>query len=139
MSSNNVFQITVRVYYEDTDAGGVVYHSNYLNFMERARSEWLRNLGYEQDVLIQQQQTLFAVKTMTIDFIAPARFNDVLTINTTVDKYTGASISFSQNVQKEAAVLATAQVQVVCLDSNTFKPKRIHSSIKEELSRVVIN
>ena len=94
MSNNNAFQITVRVYYEDTDAGGVVYHANYLNYMERARSEWLRNLGYEQDVLIEQEQLIFAVKKMTIDFISPARFNDLLTVSAEVSKLSGASINF---------------------------------------------
>lgn len=138
MSSDNVFQITIRVYYEDTDAGGVVYHSNYLKFMERARSEWLRNLGHEQDVLIEQQQIIFAVKKLSIDFISPARFNDELIINTEVSNISGVSIDFTQSVVKENTVLAKATVQVVSLDSETLKPKRIHSPLKEELTRVAV-
>ena len=136
MTNNNVFQFTVRVYYEDTDAGGVIYHSNYVNFMERARTEWLRNLGHEQDVLIKQEQLIFAVKKLEIDFIKPARFNDLLTINTSINNLSGASIIFSQQIMKQDTVLCEANVQVVSLDSITLKPKRITLNLKEDLTRV---
>lgn len=136
MIKNNVFQITFRVYYEDTDAGGVVYHSNYLNFMERARSEWLRNLGYEQDVLIEQEQLLFAVKQLDINYIQPARFNDLLLINSTVDSLSGTRINFKQQIMKQEQLLCEANVTVVSLDSVSLKPKRITQKIKEDLTRV---
>lgn len=136
MSKNNAFSITVRVYYEDTDTGGVVYHANYLKFLERVRTEWLRQLGYEQDVLIEQQQLIFAVKKLTINYIQPARFNDLLEITTKVEKFSGASIQFTQTVMKETILLCEANVQVVSLDSLSLKPKRIPQNLKEELTRV---
>jgi len=78
MQTNQIFHWPIRVYYEDTDSGGVVYHANYLNYMERARTEWLRNLGFEQDILLQQYGLIFAVRAIDIDYIKPAQFNNEL-------------------------------------------------------------
>ncbi len=136
--NNNAFQFTVRVYYEDTDAGGVVYHSNYLNYLERARTEWLRNLGYEQDVLIEQEQLIFAVRKVSIDYILPAKFNDLLTVSTMINSISGVSLEFKQQIFKQETLLAEATVQVVALDSLSLKPKRLNTKIKEDLTRVSI-
>lgn len=136
--SNSAFQFTVRVYYEDTDAGGVVYHSNYLNYLERARTEWLRNLGYEQDVLIEQEQLIFAVRNIAIDYILPAKFNDLLTVSTMIENISGVSLEFKQQVFKQESLLAEATVQIVALDSQSLKPKRLNTKIKEDLTRVSI-
>lgn len=81
---NAIFSLPVRVYYEDTDSGGVVYHSNYLNFMERARTEWLRALGFEQDELLRENGVLFAVSAVSITFHKPARFNELLAVTVTL-------------------------------------------------------
>ncbi len=91
-----MFKWPVRVYYEDTDCGGVVYHSNYLKFMEQARTEWLRSLGLEQDVLMAEYGVVFAVKSLSIDYIKPALFNQALTIETEIEKMGKVSIVFKQ-------------------------------------------
>ena len=88
----------VRVYYEDTDCGGVVYYANYLRFMERARTEWLRALGFEQDVLATQHGVIFAVRSVALDFIRPARFNDLLRVGAGVVERRAASLTFAQEV-----------------------------------------
>jgi len=123
------FDWPVRVYYEDTDTGGVVYHSQYLNFMERARTEWLRSLGFEQDVLIKQHHCIFAVHSMQINFKRPARFNDALIVRSRLVSISGASLSFEQKVFCENELLCQAEVKVACLDSNRFRPMPIPSFI----------
>jgi len=94
VTPKHVFDWPVRVYYEDTDAGGVVYHSKYLNFMERARTEWLRHLGFEQTVLRDDMQILFVVHSMSIDFKKPAKFNDLLQVSSELEKLGRSSFSF---------------------------------------------
>ncbi|NQY27438.1 MAG: tol-pal system-associated acyl-CoA thioesterase [Piscirickettsiaceae bacterium] len=127
------FEWPIRVYYEDTDSGGVVYHSNYLNFMERARTEWLRSLGFEQDELIAHHQCIFAVHSMQMNFRRPAKFNDALIIKTTIANISGASFEFDQKVFRDDELLCEAMVKVACLDSNRFRPKSIPSFILMEI------
>lgn len=117
----------VRVYYEDTDSGGVVYYANYLKFMERARTEWLRARGFEQDVLLREQRLMFAVRSMSVDYHRPARFNDLLTVATDVMEVRGASLLFEQKIRREAApeVLCNGRVKVACIDAETLRPCRI--------------
>lgn len=129
----DVFEWPVRVYYEDTDSGGVVYHSNYLNFMERARTEWLRHLGVEQDELRQQHAVLFAVHSMQLNFRRPARFNDALTIRSSLHKAAGASMQFEQKIFRGEELLCEAQVRIACLDADSFRPKSIPSFILTEM------
>jgi len=116
------FSISVRVYYEDTDSGGVVYHSNYLNFMERARTEWLRGLGFEQDQLLREQGVIFAVSSVGIEFRKPARFNELLTVTVSVARRGAASLTLKQSVIRGEDVLAEAEVRVACLDAVRFVP-----------------
>jgi acyl-CoA thioester hydrolase len=131
------FQWPVRVYYEDTDAGGVVYYANYLRFFERARTEWLRKCGFEQDQLKDQHQLVFAVRSVSIDYLSPARFNQLLSVNTEIAKFRGASILFSQQITdtntEKNQLLCTANVRVVCIDTLTFTPCPIPKSIRKEL------
>jgi len=127
------FDWPIRVYYEDTDSGNVVYHSQYLNFMERARTEWLRSLGFEQDELVMQQNCIFAVHSMEIKFKYPARFNDALIVRSQLYDTSGTSLSFSQKVFCEKKLICEAKVRVACLDSNRFRPMPIPSFIMEEL------
>lgn len=121
------FEWPIRVYYEDTDSGGVVYHSQYLNFMERARTEWLRNMGFEQDELIAEHHCIFAVHSMQINFKRPARFNDALVVRSQITKASGATLLFEQKVFCHDELLCQAEVKVACLDSNRFRPMPIPS------------
>lgn len=121
----------IRVYYEDTDAGGVVFYANYLKFMERARTEWLRSLGFEQDRLRDESGVIFAVRAVNIDYLRPARFNDAVTVVTRVVRRGGASLSFEQAVHRIATdeVLCSALVKIVSLDSASFRPRPIPAPV----------
>jgi acyl-CoA thioester hydrolase len=119
----------VRVYYEDTDSGGVVYHSNYLNFMERARTEWLRELGFEQTYLKDVLHVMFVVHSMTISFKKPAKFNDLLEITSVVEKVGHSSLVFTQTVSVEGQLLVQAQVKLACVSGLSFKPTVIPKSV----------
>jgi len=130
----SVFEWPVRVYYEDTDAGGVVYYANYLKFMERARTEWLRRLGFGQDVLMRESGIVFAVRQVSIDYLLPARLDDALTVEAAIDVVSKVSLTFRQRILRAPeAVLSEAAVKVVCLDSETFRPRAIPSDIREKL------
>lgn len=124
----------VRVYYEDTDAGGVVYYANYLRFMERARTEWLRSLGLEQQVLMSEAGILFAVRRAEVDYLRPARLDDALQVVTEIDRLAGASLDFLQSVRREGetGALCRARVQVVCLRAGDLRPTRIPRSVIEK-------
>ena len=123
----------IKVYYEDTDSGGVVYHSQYVNFMERARTEWLRALGVEQSTLRQQQGLLFAVHSMQINYRRPAVFNDLLQVISRLQKRSGASIVFEQSIYRGEELLCDALVRVASLNAETFRPKPIPNFILTEL------
>lgn len=127
------FDWPVRVYYEDTDSGGVVYHSNYLNFMERARTEWLRALGFEQDRLRDEHKLLFVVHSMQLTYRLPARFNDALLIQSRLKKASGASMQFEQNIYRGEELLFEASVRIACLDAESFRPKSIPKFILTEM------
>lgn len=116
----------LRVYYEDTDSGGVVYYANYLKFMERARTEWLRSLGFEQDALAREDTVLFVVRSVTIDFLRSARFNDLLEVSTRIARARRASLVFEQKilkVEEPKGLLCYGQVKVACVDAITFRPR----------------
>jgi acyl-CoA thioester hydrolase len=123
----------IRVYYEDTDSGGVVYHSQYVNFMERARTEWLRALGVEHSTLRQEQGLLFAVHSMQINYRRPAVFNDLLQVISRLQKRSGASIVFEQSIYRGEELLCDALVRVASLNAETFRPKPIPNFILTEL------
>ena len=133
-----MFILPVRVYYEDTDAGGVVYYANYLKFMERARTEWLRTCGYEQNDLICTQNLLFAVRAVSLEYLKPARFNDLLHVGVGVNQVKRASIVFEQSVARplnegQADLLTKGHVVVVSIDARTFKPTPIPKTMKKDL------
>ncbi len=115
-----------RVYWEDTDAGGVVYHARYLHFFERARSDWLLALGFPQVALKTQQNRLFAVSRMDTRFIKPARLEDELEVSVQVEQLRAASVWFSQTIHRVAdgELLAEADVRAVCLAADSFRPAR---------------
>ena len=119
----------VRVYWEDTDAGGVVYYANYLEFLERARSEWLRSLGFEQDVLREREGVVFVVRRVEIDYLSPARFNDALEISVEPGATGRVSLEVVQTIGRGPTRLAQAQVKLACVEAVSFKPARIPASI----------
>ena len=132
-----MFVWQTRVYYEDTDAGGVVYYANYLKYMERARTEWLRALGVEQDALRKELNVLFAVRSVSIEYKKPARFNDSLEVSVIPHELKPASISFKQDITQEnytENLYTSSEVNVVCLNANDFSPcaipKTLHKTIK---------
>ena len=122
----------VRVYYEDTDSGGVVYYANYLKFMERARTEWLRALGFEQTELLDEHHVIFVVREVGIEYLRPARFNDLLDVTVGLAEVGRSQIVLKQTVEN-GDVFSRATVKVVCVDGESFKPVRIPAIIKEKI------
>ena len=130
---NTIFSIPIRVYYEDTDTGGVVYHSNYLNFMERARTEWLRALGFEQDELLREYGVIFAVSAVSVAFRKPARFNELLAVTVALDRRGAASLTLKQEVRRGDELLASGEVRVACLDAQRFAPVAIPARVADSV------
>jgi acyl-CoA thioester hydrolase len=130
---NKPFSWAVRVYYEDTDAGGVVFYANYLKYLERARTELLRAISYEQDELMANEGIIFAVRSLTIEYKKPARFNQLLQVSADIKQFKKASIEFVQHITRDNDILATAEVRIACLDVNTLKPKAIPENLLEQL------
>ena len=127
------FSIPVRIYYEDTDVGGVVYYANYLRFLERARTEWLRSLGFEQDELLRSEGVIFAVSTVSIHFQQPARFNELLEVTVALDRCGAASLTLLQEARRGADVLASAEVRIACIDKQRFVPVAIPQRVAAKL------
>ncbi|MDT8281902.1 MAG: tol-pal system-associated acyl-CoA thioesterase [Gammaproteobacteria bacterium] len=137
------FSWPVRVYYEDTDSGGVVYYANYLKFMERARTELLRSLGYQQDQLQQEQGIIFAVHSASIKYKKPARFNDELNVITAIFSLGKASIHFKQSIYLAASsqndsnvgkCLSAADIKIACLNAEKFTPQSMPATIIEKIN-----
>lgn len=126
-------QTNIRIYYEDTDAGGVVYYANYLKFAERARTEWLRGLGFDQSQLLLERDTAFVVRHATLDIKQPARLDDLLTITTEISDIGGASISMQQSIARGDVLLANVSVKLAIV-SAAFKPKRIPDWLLEKIN-----
>jgi len=130
-----IFKWPVRVYYEDTDAGGVVYHSNYVTFMERARTEWLRQLGFEQDELRDKENVLFVVRSVNVKFNQPAKFNDLLDISVELKNKGKASLVLIQKIQRhgEDIVLCEGEVKIATISADAFRPVPTPTTILETL------
>jgi len=123
------FSWPIRVYYEDTDSAGVVYYANYLKFIDRARTEWLRAAGFEQHDIAAQHQAVFVVRAVTIEYLKPALFNDSLQATVELAKVGNSQIVLVQRVLRAGEELATAEVRVVCVNAATFRPVRIPKTI----------
>jgi acyl-CoA thioester hydrolase len=121
----SVFTWAVRVYYEDTDAGGIVFYANYLKFFERARTEWLRALGIGQQELLEREGAVFVVKNVSLDYHLPARLDDQVTLNLTVEKLGRASVQFAQQAWLGEQLLTSASVKVGCVDAATMRPRSL--------------
>jgi acyl-CoA thioester hydrolase len=130
---SDVFTIPVRIYYEDTDAGGVVFYANYLKFMERARTEWLRALGFEQDELMLQDGVVFAVSRANLEFVRPARFNQLLTVSVELLRQGAASVMVKQEIRHEQELIARGEVRLACVDARSFVPKKIPQRILDRV------
>ena len=126
------FELLQRVYWEDTDAGGVVYYANYLKFMERCRTEWLRFLGVDQLRLRLDRGLQFAVVSVAVDFLLPAVLNDEIIVTAELERLSGATISFKQTIMRGEAQLIDASTRVACLDSGTLKPRAIPKDLFTE-------
>lgn len=133
---SELFNWPVRVYYEDTDSAGIVYHASFLRFMERARTEWLRSLGYELPDVLAEHRALFTVSRMHIDYLAPARFNDMLSIGIALTRIGGASFLLDQPVHRTPEqLLCRAEVRIACVDATTLRPRPIPQAVLTELKR----
>ena len=130
------FTFPVRVYYEDTDSGGVVYYANYLKFLERARTEWLRAAGFEQPELMRDHNVTFVVRSVAIEYLQPARFNDALQVTLALEKLGSCTLDVFQTVARDRR-LVEARVQLVCVDNRDgFKPVRIPAVIRQQLESI---
>ena len=129
----SVFTWTVRVYYEDTDAGGIVFYANYLKFFERARTEWLRAVGIGQQELIERAGAAFVVKSASIDYHAPARLDDEIRLTLEVKKLGHASVQFGQKAWRGEQLLAEASVRVGCVDLATVRPRSLPEDVADKM------
>jgi acyl-CoA thioester hydrolase len=126
------YEHRVRVYWEDTDAGGVVYYANYLKFLERCRTEWLRALGIDQPRLKAERSLQFVVVNVTVDFLRPALLDDEVLVTAELVKLTGATIEFKQAIWRQDIKLIDASARVACLDSATLRPRPIPKDLFTE-------
>ena len=123
------FTWNIRVYYEDTDTGGVVFYANYLKFFERARTEWLRAAGVGQQALSETHGVMFVVKSTAVDYHAPARLDDLLTVTVVVEKLGRASVQFLQQAWRGEQLLSSGHIKVGCVDVNSFRPSPIPAQV----------
>lgn len=128
---NGAHWMPARVYWEDTDAGGIVYYGNYLRFFERGRTEMLRLLGFSQESLRQEQGIVFAVKSFSVDYFRPARLDDELMIKTQVSELRRAGIGMVQEIWRNGEQLTSAFAGLVCMDPAAGKPRRLPSAITQ--------
>lgn len=129
----NPFTWPVRVYFEDTDAGGVVFYGNYLKFYERARTEWLRSLGIGQQFLKDEYHILFVVKNVSVEYRRPAVLDDLLQVTTEISGMKGASLEFGQAIWRGDTLLSTAKAKIVCVDKDRMKPVPIPRMVSEKM------
>ena len=131
------FTWTIRVYYEDTDTGGIVFYANYLKFFERARTEWLRAAGVGQQALAEQQQVMFVVRSTALDYHAPARLDDELIVSVVVERLGGASVQFFQEAWRAAPtgrqLLCSGRIKVACVDTKTLRPGAIPAGVLDRI------
>lgn len=137
-TESHAFQLPIRVYYEDTDAIGVVYYANYLKFCERARTEWLRRMGFDQQRLQAERGLAFVVRSVQADFLGSAELDDQIVVATRIARLGGASVSFAQHIERPTAaggteVLFRATVLVACIDRAAKKPAPIPPDIRAKM------
>ena len=131
------FAFPVRVYWEDTDAGGVVYHAQYLAFLERARTEWMRAQGFGQEALRSGRDLVFVVRGMQLGFVAPARLDDQLQVSVRLLQCRGASFVLAQRIHRGAALLVEAEVRIAALAAAAFRPRKIPHDLSTRLKSLL--
>jgi acyl-CoA thioester hydrolase len=132
MSKHKIFTWPVRVYYQDTDAGGVVYHSNYVNFMERARTEWLRDMGYSHMDMIKNLDVMFVVRSIKLDYLRPAVLDDLLQVSAKIKEVGRSRVTLEQTVTRGEELLAEGEVHLVCVEVQTFKPVSVPEILRKK-------
>ena len=132
MSKHKVFHWPVRVYFQDTDAGGVVYHAAYVNFMERARTEWLRTFGYSNAGLMKELGVVFVVRSITLDYLKPALLDDLLTVTARIKEIGRSRVTLLQSVLRVKEVLTEGEVHLVCVNVQTFKPVSVPDVLRKQ-------
>ncbi len=125
MTSASVFAWSIRVYFQDTDAGGVVYHASYVNFMERARTEWLRSCGYSNAGLMHTFGLLFVVRSLKLDYLKPALLDDMLAATAQIAEVGRSRLLLKQTILRDGVVLTVGEVELVCVEKESFRPMRI--------------
>ena len=133
-----MFTWPVRVYYEDTDLGGVVYYANYLKFMERARTEWLRALGVDQSALLAERRLIFVIVRAEVEYRQPARFDDLLCVTAALVARRRTTMTFGQTIhrgERDGPILITGRVEAACVDADSFRPRPIPSEILAAMER----
>ena len=128
-----VYSFPVRVYFENTDAGGVVYHGEYLKFLERARTEWLRHLGFDHQALARNHRMVFVVTSLSIDFVKAARLDDTLAVSVRLESLGKVRCVFVQEVRRDDEVLVRAKVSVASVAGETFKPVEIPEPLRRKM------
>ena len=128
-----VYSLPVRVYYESTDAGGVVYHAEYLKFLERARTEWLRSLGFDHQALARRHGAVMVVATLAAEFVKPARLDDTLAVSVKLESLGKVRCVFAQEIRREDEVLVKAKVTVASLNAESFKPVEIPEALRRKM------
>ncbi len=131
------FTLPVRVYYEDTDAGGVVYYANYLKFCERARTDWLRAIGFEQGRLAAEQGVVFVVRSVKADYRQPAVLDDMLDVVSRISRLGRASLIFDQQIQREGQPIFDAQITIACIDSTAKRAIPIPPAVRDQFATLV--
>jgi acyl-CoA thioester hydrolase len=127
------YSFPVRVYFENTDAGGVVYHSEYLKFFERARTEWLRHLGFDHQALARAHRAQFVVTAMAIDFMKAARLDDAISVSVHLESLGKVRCVFAQEIRREEELLVKAKVTVACVTGEGFKPCEIPETLRKKM------
>lgn len=128
------FVLKQRVYWEDTDAGGIVYYANYLKFLERARTEWLRSLGHDQTGLARREQIVFVVRSVTVEYLRPARLDDELSIGVSLVRCGASIMELQQRIERQNERLVSADVKLACVRIAAFQPVRIPRALRELLA-----
>lgn len=132
MSKHKVFSWPVRVYFQDTDAGGVVYHASYVNFMERSRTEWLRTFGYSNASLMNELGVVFVVRSLKLDYLKPAVLDDLVVVSSQIKEIGRSRVNILQTVTREKDLLVEGEVHLVCVDVKTFKPVSVPDVLRKQ-------
>ena len=133
----NVFTLPIRVYFQDTDAGGVVYHASYVNFMERARTEWLRGFGFTSSGLIKELGVMFVVRSLKLDYLKPALLDDMLSVSAQLKEVGRSRITLHQSMMRGDEILVEGEIHLVCVKADSFKPVSVPDVLRAKWKSLV--